>query len=160
MVSVAHAQDPTPPNGPQGDTVPAWVFYWLLGLGTTIGGALVTALKVLWTRLTTQEAQTREHYEGDPGNPAKPGVMAQLRQSCEREKAELRSQVEQWRQKCEASESARREDSERYRQAELENLRQGMQALQDVGTALKENTAEIHALVVEIRGGESAGEET
>lgn len=31
-------------------TVPAWVFYWVLGLGTLGGGALLTVIKVLWDK--------------------------------------------------------------------------------------------------------------
>ena len=39
------------PRGPSGETMPAWIFYWLLGLGSAICGSLITALKVLWNKL-------------------------------------------------------------------------------------------------------------
>jgi len=155
LASSVMAQDATGaarPAGPTGETVPSWVFYWLLGLGTTIAGALVTALKVLYTRATQVEKEYLERYEGDPKIPNS-GVMPQLRAACEQEKADLRTAITQLRTRCESVESARREDSERFRLSELENLRAGMTTLQDVGTALQANTRELHGLVVEIRQG-------
>ena len=33
-----------------GNTVPAWVFYWVLGLSTVIGGGLLLVIRTLWER--------------------------------------------------------------------------------------------------------------
>lgn len=41
---------PSPTPQPPGNTVPAWVFYWVLGLATFFGGALLTVIKILWER--------------------------------------------------------------------------------------------------------------
>jgi len=37
------------PNVP-GNTVPTWVFYWVLGLATTAGGVLLLVIRILWDR--------------------------------------------------------------------------------------------------------------
>lgn len=48
------AQDPRAygqsSSGPPDGYIPSWIFYWLLGLGSAICGALITALKVLWNK--------------------------------------------------------------------------------------------------------------
>lgn len=41
---------PSPVPQVPGDSVPAWVFYWVLGLSTTVGSALILAIKSLWER--------------------------------------------------------------------------------------------------------------
>jgi hypothetical protein len=56
--SPARAQDDPPLNpvtlgkGPQdGDLVPAWIFYWLLGGSSVVCGGLLVALRTLWHKL-------------------------------------------------------------------------------------------------------------
>lgn len=46
------AQNSGPSVTPQvpGETIPAWVFYWVLGLSTAVGGALLLVIKTLWER--------------------------------------------------------------------------------------------------------------
>jgi hypothetical protein len=59
----ALAQDgPEIPNpitmgkGPKdGERVPAWIFYWLLGIGTAVTLGLLAALKVLWAKVDEAE---------------------------------------------------------------------------------------------------------
>lgn len=48
---IAFAQG-SPSATPQvpGTTVPSWVFYWVLGLSSAVGGALLLVIKILWDR--------------------------------------------------------------------------------------------------------------
>lgn len=41
---------PSPTPQVPGDTVPTWVFYWVLGLATAVGGVLLLIIKILWDR--------------------------------------------------------------------------------------------------------------
>ena len=145
-ISPALAQDPTGAM-PDSDTVPTWIFIWTLGLGTTIIGALVAAIKVLWSRMNTAEASLREHYEGSLENPAK-GVLPQLRKQHENEKVDLRAQTTEWRTKYEGCEVGRREDTERMRQEERVSLKEGLDAMKDVAAALQGNSAKMDSMII------------
>ena len=46
---IASAQGAPTPN-PPGNTVPVWVFSWVLGLATFFGAGLLTVIKILWDR--------------------------------------------------------------------------------------------------------------
>jgi len=51
LAQVVLAQDaPSVTPKVTGNTVPAWVFYWVLGLATFFGAALLTVIKILWDR--------------------------------------------------------------------------------------------------------------
>lgn len=47
-------------SAPPGDTVPAWVLYSLIGFATTITGALVTAIKILWGKLNEERDKAKD----------------------------------------------------------------------------------------------------
>jgi hypothetical protein len=56
-------QDPADPTNPltmgkgpkDGELVPAWIFYWLLGIGSVVCGGLLAGLKVLWNKLNAED---------------------------------------------------------------------------------------------------------
>lgn len=48
-VALAQGGPSAAPHVP-GDTVPAWVFYWVLGLASAIGAGLLLVIKVLWDK--------------------------------------------------------------------------------------------------------------
>lgn len=51
LSGVAFAQGaPSPVPQPPDQTVPTWVFYWVLGLATFGGTVLITIIKILWDR--------------------------------------------------------------------------------------------------------------
>lgn len=51
IAGVALAQSaPSVTPQPPGNVVPAWVFYWVLGLSSAVGAALLTVIKILWER--------------------------------------------------------------------------------------------------------------
>jgi hypothetical protein len=63
-------------NGPSatpqvpGDTVPSWVFYWVLGLSTVVGGGLLLVIRTLWDRTDrvsglseNERAQLKQLYD-------------------------------------------------------------------------------------------------
>ena len=41
-----------------GNAVPVWVFYWVLGLATSVGGGLLLVIKILWDRGTDAQKET------------------------------------------------------------------------------------------------------
>lgn len=62
IAGVALAQGSGPsatPNVP-GDTVPVWVFYWVLGLASFFGAGLLLAIKILWDRGDTAQDKALE----------------------------------------------------------------------------------------------------
>lgn len=68
---VAFAQGATVTPSVPGDTVPTWVFYWVLGLSTFVGSALLLVIKTLWaesrkTSILTEDERTwlRELHQG------------------------------------------------------------------------------------------------
>jgi len=128
----AYAQGATPPGVPPvGDLVPAWVFYWLLGLSTAVGAALVAAIKVLWTHATTEREAA---------------IMAATT-AVQDDLKELRKFGQDWRTAFEASEKGRREDAERFRVEERETLKVSIKTFVDVTEALRANTQAIHGLI-------------
>jgi hypothetical protein len=51
---------PSPvPNVP-GDTVPAWVFYWVLGLASFFGGVLLLIIRILWSEARKKSALSED----------------------------------------------------------------------------------------------------
>lgn len=72
LINPAFAQGNGPTVAPQvpSDTVPAWVFYWVLGLSTAAGSALILVIKSLWDRTDrvsglseTERGQLRQLYD-------------------------------------------------------------------------------------------------
>jgi hypothetical protein len=43
-----------------GDTVPSWVFYWVLGLASAVGGILLLVIRILWDRGEKKSALNEE----------------------------------------------------------------------------------------------------
>lgn len=51
LTGAALAQgSPSPTPQVPGATVPSWVFYWVLGLASLFGAALLTVIKILWDK--------------------------------------------------------------------------------------------------------------
>ena len=51
---------PSPTPSVPGDTVPTWVFYWVLGLGTFFGGILLLIIRILWSEARKKSALSEE----------------------------------------------------------------------------------------------------
>ena len=61
LTGVAYAQGaPSPAPSVPGNTVPAWAFYWVLGLATVAGGGLLTVIKILWDRGSKKSVLSEE----------------------------------------------------------------------------------------------------
>jgi hypothetical protein len=145
---------PTPPTGPpSGELVPAWVFYWLLGLSSAVGTALITTIGVLWTRSTTDRDAAVKAATDAGTTAAKAASDAGLvavkaaTENMNADLAELRRQATDWRTAFEASEKGRREDAERFRLEEREQLKVSITTFSEVAEALRDNTREIRALI-------------
>jgi len=54
-LALAQGSPSATPSVP-GDTVPAWVFYWVLGLASSAGAALLLVIKILWDKATKTSA--------------------------------------------------------------------------------------------------------
>jgi hypothetical protein len=90
LCSTASAQDKDEKKPAPDDSIPAWVLYTLIGIATPIAGGAGEVIRRLYNRANEVEREMLIRYEGDPENPAKPGILPALRARCkeEREKSD------------------------------------------------------------------------
>lgn len=58
-VALAQGAPSVTPDVP-GNTVPSWVFYWVLGLTSLFGGVLLTVIKILWGEARKKSALSED----------------------------------------------------------------------------------------------------
>ena len=162
----SHIDQLTGGHGPQDtDLVPAWLFYWLLGIGAAVVLGLVAGLKVLWSSLnsklenihggltTEQTAQLKELRDSHLGDGSKDadGVLRwyvprvwgdrleRMATVLERLEGQL-AVAGDLQKRLDTEQTERREEAERLLREQNDLMREVMVTCGTISKALEDNT--------------------
>ena len=173
--SPTHIDKLTGGHGPKdNELVPAWLFYWLLGIGAAVITGMVAAMRVLWTSLTgklehiggglsvEQVAQLKELRDAHLGEGSKDvdGIhrwyvprawgdqIAKMTAVLERMEGQLAHSGD-LQQRLDTEQTQRREEAERLLREQNDLMREVMVTCATISKALEDNTRALERIAVE-----------